>query len=310
MTSMRDVPWLWLLIGVSVLPAGGLGAQEISQPGSKPSVVGRHKSNVDMTALRKEKEIWDLLEALAQLDAEERLEAASRVLLGARYELSPLGEGEPPDADPRLRFDAFDCTTYIETVAALVLSRDLWEVLPTLDSLRYRDGARSFEARHHLPVAQWIPAFQRRGLLAEATRQYGSEETRTVRLRTSPELWLERTRARALALGAENVPTAVFEIDYLPIERAADLLQQASEALLLNVVRRAEEGSPIVVTHQALLFPTDEGLRVRHASSVHGGVVEMSLPRFVAGQALARRWPVVGLNVQRWTLASGTEAEE
>lgn len=293
----------------SILLASGLGAQEEGQAGGE-FTAARQESNVDMSALRREKQIYDLIASFEGLDAEERLEEASEVFVGARYALSPLGEGRPPDSDPRIRFDAFDCTTYVETVVAMALSRAFDEVRPNLDSLRYRDGSPSFEARHHLPVAQWIPAFTRRGLLIEATRDFGAEETRTVRLRTSPELWRKRTRARALSLEAEDVPTATFEVDYVPIDRASQLLAGSSEVLLLNVVRSSEEGSPIVVTHQALLFPADGGPRVRHASSVHGGVVEMTLSRFVADQALARKWPVLGLNVQRWSLPSAAPAEE
>ena len=38
--------------------------------------------------------------------------------LGAPYMNSPLGEDVAPDSDPLIRFDAFDCTTFVETVLA------------------------------------------------------------------------------------------------------------------------------------------------------------------------------------------------
>ena len=38
--------------------------------------------------------------------------------LGVPYQESPLGEGVLPDADPVIRFDAFDCVTFVETVLA------------------------------------------------------------------------------------------------------------------------------------------------------------------------------------------------
>ena len=38
--------------------------------------------------------------------------------IGVRYATDPLGEMKSPDADPLIRFDAFDCTTFVETVLA------------------------------------------------------------------------------------------------------------------------------------------------------------------------------------------------
>ena len=55
--------------------------------------------------------------AAVQLSMADRLELATRPFVGAPYVLSPLGEGDlgGTDPDPRLRFDAFDCTTFVET---------------------------------------------------------------------------------------------------------------------------------------------------------------------------------------------------
>ena len=36
--------------------------------------------------------------------------------IGARYATDPLGEMKSPDTDPLIRFDTFDCTTFVETV--------------------------------------------------------------------------------------------------------------------------------------------------------------------------------------------------
>jgi len=47
-----------------------------------------------------------------------------------------LGEGEGKDTDPRIRFDAFDCLTFVETTMAQSLSADEDHVLPTLDAIR------------------------------------------------------------------------------------------------------------------------------------------------------------------------------
>ena len=50
----------------------------------------------------------------------DRLIYLSDPFVGAPYVVSPLGEGAGEDTDPRIRFDAFDCTTFVETTMALL----------------------------------------------------------------------------------------------------------------------------------------------------------------------------------------------
>ena len=53
--------------------------------------------------------------------------------LGAKYVNEPLGEEKLPDTDPLIRFDAFDCVTFVETSLA---DGDLEK----LTKIRYKDG--------------------------------------------------------------------------------------------------------------------------------------------------------------------------
>ena len=55
----------------------------------------------------------------------QRLDAISRLFVGAPYQLSPLGEGASGRIDrvPLVRFDRFDCVTFVEEVMALAWSR-------------------------------------------------------------------------------------------------------------------------------------------------------------------------------------------
>ena len=52
--------------------------------------------------------------------------------LGAKYIRDPLGEELAPDTDPLIRTDAFDCTTFVETVMA---GGDV----SNLNQIRYKD---------------------------------------------------------------------------------------------------------------------------------------------------------------------------
>ena len=74
---------------------------------------------------------------------------AGQSFLGARYISSPLGEGVTPDDDPLIRYDAFDCTTFVETVLA---DSDVEK----LTKIRYKDGKADFIKRNHFIETDWL----------------------------------------------------------------------------------------------------------------------------------------------------------
>ena len=70
--------------------------------------------------------------------------------LGTQYIRDPLGEQKLPDTDPLVRFDAFDCTTFVETVLA---DGDVEK----LNKIRYKDGEVDFLNRNHFIEYNPIP---------------------------------------------------------------------------------------------------------------------------------------------------------
>src|SRR5262245_45756565 len=89
----------------------------------------------------------------------ERLEHFSEQFMGAPFEAGPLGEGPQGryDQGPECRFDAFDCTTLVETVAALALTREASEFSRWLRQIRYQNGRVDFLSRNHFPCGDWVP---------------------------------------------------------------------------------------------------------------------------------------------------------
>lgn len=273
-----------------------------------------------------------LLGGLPETDFGARIESAARAFLGAGYATSPLGEGSGVapgsasthaelDPDPRLRLDRFDCTTFVETVAALALSTRPEEVQGLLDQLRYSDSVVSFDSRHHLPVAQWLPAQQRRGLLADVTADFAEPALPVAELtvHTSPEIWRDRSGLRELRLAPERVPAASWSLPFLKSttssERSAVVraLESVNEPLLLNVVREPRDGVPLAISHQALLLPTKAApapeaqqrpASVVHASSWAGAVIEVDLAAFLEQQARRTNWALLGVNLQQWRPSS------
>jgi hypothetical protein len=246
------------------------------------------------------------LAGAAPLDV--RLEAISRQLLGVPYQLGPLGEEAPPDVDPRFRLDAFDCTTYVETVLALSLAGadaasgdDEREQAARrwLDSIRYSNATPSFESRRHLIDAQWIPELVASGLLRDVTREIGGGATRTASIRLRRDVWERSSLARDLGLAWSAVPPGPHPLPYLPwrlLERD-DVRAALPKAAVLSLIASADADVPTLVSHQALLLRVENGLLVRHATSRRGSVIEEPLELFLSRSHGRRSRPVLGINV-------------
>jgi hypothetical protein len=241
-----------------------------------------------------------------------RLDAVSRGLLGAPYELGPLGEEAEPDLDPRFRLDAFDCTTYVETVLALTLARagdgsaaaaagtDNEAARRALDRIRCTGAEPTFERRRHLIEAQWIPELVADGILIDATREIGQGAERRASIDLRRRTWERSELAGQLALPWSAIPAGRHVLRYLPWESFDDqrLRRALPDAAILSVVVTPEADSPTLVIHQGLMLRAANGdLVVRHASSLYRAVVEEPLDAFLAHARGRRRFHTLGVNV-------------
>src|SRR5690606_14309688 len=75
------------------------------------------------------------------------------------------------DQDPLYRFDTFDCTTYVETIMALAIARNVDEFEHHLDHIRYKDGEVDYLKRNHFTDLQWIPFNVENGYMLEINHQ-------------------------------------------------------------------------------------------------------------------------------------------
>ena len=91
--------------------------------------------------------------------------------LGAEYKTSPLGEEKSPDADPLIRFDAFDCTTFVETSLA---DGDIEK----LNNIRYKDGEIDFLSRNHFIESDWL--INNSDMVKNVSSLYGPTKFRSV----------------------------------------------------------------------------------------------------------------------------------
>ncbi len=253
---------------------------------------------------------WEALDeagrarALAELQPlpfKERLLAASERFLGTPYGVSPLGEGEGVDPDPRLRWDSVDCVTFVEESMALSLAHRPEEVLPRLDAIRYRGGTPGYTARNHLMEAGWLPANTEAGFVRDVTFALGGADAVTGHKVLGPEAW-ESAGGRALALPESAHATGTFSFGLLPLARVRAHARGFPSGTVLLVVREDGPDRITRVSHLGLVVQRGGKTYLRHATSVPPrAVVDEELGHLLARQARAA-WKVVGVSL--WEVRS------
>lgn len=235
--------------------------------------------------------------ALPKGEVNARMLAASERFLGARYQLSPLGEGRGRDSDPLMRFDAFDCLTLVEQVMALAIA-PTWEDVPqTLLRIRY-DGDAVWEKRKHIMEAQWLPLNVRAGFLEDITAEVAGGTAVEERKVLGDAAWAS-AQGKKLALPAGAEPRGAFLLEESRPEQAALRLRRAPSGSIVVVVRADRPNSVTRVTHVGLLVQTPQGPVLRHASKSYRRVADEPLAHFLKRNLEFAQWTVSGLSVFR-----------
>ncbi len=245
-----------------------------------------------------------------------RIAEVSAKYLGTPYLLDPLGEGPEGsiDRDPLIRFDRFDCETFVETVLAEARSETPDEILIELNALRYRDGRIDFAARNHFPDLDWIPNNVARGILVELTPSVaGAHPLSSARALITRRSWLARlaenpSQARNAYLRSSPAASAALQsmaaaardeeavLRYIPKEALGDrevLARIPSAAIVFlvwpHVRTLAVTGSLENVSHFGFAIRERGVLVLRHASSGRAhAVVDVPLAGYLATLARSR----------------------
>lgn len=225
----------------------------------------------------------------------------SKTFLGLPYgKGGPLGEGPEGryDQDPLYRFDTFDCTTFVETIMALALSRDVNEFESRLDHIRYKDGVVDYFSRNHFTDLQWIPFNIENGYMSELTYEVAkSSEIQIAEALINYPAWvlshkinqiivpeatleekerlLEELKSRAGEFSPE-----VARLPYISIAQIVakpSLLKKIPSGTVVNFVRPNWDLTQVAgthqnISHQGFLFRIKNVLYLRHASTT--GFVE------------------------------------
>jgi hypothetical protein len=249
-------------------------------------------------------------------DLSSRIDYWSHYLLsnpGARNDLESI-EGAPSIADsaPWLP-QKFDCTTFVETVAALSRSESGRDFYKQLLSIRYKDAQASFARRNHFPEGDWIPNNERSGNLRDITLRVASDarvDHLFARKTIDRAGWIAkqlRTQgvSRALAsvesAGAPETELLQASVAYIPLDRVEEMAKTIPHGAILNVVRHDKPGKPVLITHQGFVIQDGKSTLFRHAS-LGGEIKTVPLMRYLRDlekKAREKNWPLAGINLNQ-----------
>ncbi len=217
--------------------------------------------------------VLDAQEASQGLALGMRMKQITESLLGKPYLLNGIGELEEPDPDPLVRYDAFDCLTFVEEALSLALGQSPQEVAQIRKDLRYGSGPISYANRNHFMTSQWIPNAIEQGYLQDITHTLGETHvvSKTIRRRT----W-ERWRGRRhFFFSPEQFPVGTYHFGVLSLDAAFEAIPKIPEGALVVVVRQSNPYNPVWITHLGFVVRhSDTDVRIRHATKMSGGVVK------------------------------------
>jgi len=245
------------------------------------------------------------------------IETISEHFLGSPFRDSALGEGEGEgegegdresapsgkdrtralyDSDPKFRIDAFDCTTFVETVWAMSFSKPPLDWTQSLQTIRYREGVPSFVNRLHFVSLDWMPYQIARGALVDITALIGPPLSQSLTL-IDRKAWYKKLHPSELKNFETRFPQEVAQrvlTTYLSFSALLDAPLAVSTlknelkkgALLVNFIRPDWDtvrwiGTRIDVSHQGFLLVKGDEIMMRHASAPHRQVIETNFLEYI-----------------------------
>lgn len=202
----------------------------------------------------------------------ERMQAISKAMVGQPYRLDPLGEGKAPDLDPMVRYDAYDCLTFVEEVVALSMSKSPMEASRIRHTLRYGANDADYIHRHHLMALQWLPSAEEQGWIVDRTSGLG--DTLVMEREITRSTWSSWSQRKNFHHLDDQLPVGKAMLQVLPLDRALEVVGEIPHGSLLVTVREDRAYRPIWVSHVGLVFHLDGKTYVRHATRLGDDLVK------------------------------------
>ncbi len=265
-------------------------------PAGSPAAPAGPGQGVDESVIPAE--IIEITRAVRDRPIGERMAAISEPLLGTPYLNDAAGEGFGTDPDPPVRYDAFDCLTFVEEVLSLALAPDPLSASAVRQQLRYAQGGPvTYENRNHFMLQEWVPRNIENGLLEDITAQLG--ETHLIEKTVTSRTWSQWRKRASFRLPDERLPTGTYRLQVMRLGAAAEVVDQIPDGALILTVRESRDHVPIVVTHIGFKVPAGDIPLMRHATRMGSEprVRNDKLGWYLEHVRWYQRWPVDGITV-------------
>lgn len=186
--------------------------------------------------------------------------------LGAHYKDNPLGEEKAPDFDPLIRFDTFDCVTFVETSLAN-------GNIDKLNKIRYRDGNPDFVNRNHFIETDWLE--NNSNFVENVSNQYAATTTRNITIDKAK--WFKTLHN----IDTNFVPRNI-NMEYIPYANVHDIKVSKPVVVLFIIDSekiRKKIGTDLAVRHMGFLLPN--GI-LRHASRKEKRVIDVDFQEYIS----------------------------
>jgi len=223
----------------------------------------------------------------------ERMAKISDTMMGRPYQSDPLGEGFGHDPDPLVRYDVFDCLTFVEEVVALSLAGDPAHAGEVRLGLRYGSNEPSYATRHHFMELQWIPSAIEQGWLRDTTKEYGA--TLHMEREVTADTWRRWPARHRFALTDDQLPMGIMQLDVLELDTAIDAVDRIRPGTIVLTVRADRAYKPIWISHVGFVVPADKPT-VRHATRMASKTVrDHGLEWYLKHLKTYSKWRAVGV---------------
>ncbi len=271
----------------------------LSSPAIVPGTVRWSNESRDTARLDS---ILSVVKAMDGDDAQSRVGRIARLFISTPYAAATL-EGTPEALTVNL--DSMDCTTFVETVAAIAMTvderRDSWQdFVHNLARLRYRDGnVDGYASRLHY-FSDWILDNTHRGNIVDVTPRMPDEpayQVKTLDFMTRHRELYPGLKDETEFVRLKNIENGYRNHRYPYIKSASFFRKNVAAGLRDgDIVALVTRKGGLDVSHVGIIVIVDGSPRLLHASERHGKVLIDPLP---LAEYLKKSTSTLGLRIIR-----------
>ncbi len=204
--------------------------------------------------------------------------------------------------------ERFNCTTYVEVVAAFSISKKPEDFYKNLISIRYKNAEPTFYNRNHFPSLDWIPNNEKSGFIKDITKLLASKadiDYKTEEKEINKLAWLNKQKAyRSIASNIQSdwEKTQDAEVNYVPAGDIEKLLPYIPNGAVINLVRKASPNYPTLISHQGFAIRIGKEVYFRHINRKGEFKTTPLLEyiKYTQSSKFNQSRPVIGLNINEF----------